>query len=75
MFYSPGSHSRQKGFVSLHTLESGLKIIDVSLEGRMADKPERTCTDDLLPPQVASTGKVLWELLGIAAIDPCQWVP
>ena len=75
MLYGPGRYSRQKRFGTLHTLEGRLKISDVSLEGRMAYKRERARADHLSAPQVASAGKVFWELLGVAAIDPRQRVP
>jgi len=71
-FYSPGGHGRQKGFASFHTLQSSLKILDVGLEGRMANKLQRACTDYLSFPQITSVGKVFWELLSIAAIDTYQ---
>ena len=41
----------------------------------MAYERERTRADHLPAPQVASTGKVFWELLGVAAIDPRQRIP
>jgi hypothetical protein len=37
--------------------------------------PEGARAYDLLAPQIASAGKVFWELLGVAAIDPRQRVP
>src|SRR5215510_12836951 len=75
MLYGPGRYGRQKGFGTLHTLEGSLKIIDVSLEGSMAYKREWARADHLSAPQVASAGKIFWELLGVAAIDPRQRVP
>ena len=75
MLDGPGCHGRQKGFGTLYTLESGLKIVDVGLDGSLAYERERARTDHLPAPQVASTGKVFWELLGVAAIDPRQRIP
>src|SRR5262249_3771225 len=67
--------SRQKGLLLLHALQGSLKIINVSLDSSMAYKPERARAGNLSTPQVASTGKVFWELLGVTAIDPRQRVP
>lgn len=74
MLDGPGRYGRQKGFRTLYALEGSLKIVDVGLEGSLAYERERARTDHLPTPQVASTGKVFWELLGVAAIDPRQRV-
>src|SRR5262245_31231037 len=75
MLDGPWCHGRQKGFATLHTLESGLKIVEIGLDGSLAYERERARTDHLPASQVASTGKVFWELLGVAAIDPRQRIP
>ena len=50
MLDGPRCHGRQKGFGTLYTLESSLKIVDVGLEGSLAYEREEPVQITSLPP-------------------------